>query len=426
MKCDSPWRKCFLGINTSAETAFGNKRRVFLNNGATPLILKPVSIKANKLFPCFTYLNEYNCNSKYITEQYNIVRQKIAEFVHVDLKHDAIIFTRTATEGLNLVARIFQQLDPECIVLSTCLEHMANYLSFEQRLNTKLINLTSTGEIDMDQYISLLDQYQGKVKLVTVTGASNATGYVPPYYEMARLAHLHGAKLMVDAVQTVQHMPFSMLSNSDSRHIDFTVFTAHKCYTGLMGAAVIGPKDFFDSDVMPLIFGAGTNAYTDSSCVILEKSPERYEAGYPDITGIICFGTAIDFLMRCGLDSIEEYEHELRQYFIEGFRQIKGNIIYGPDHMDRSIPYLMIGIKGINYKDLAEKLGYLYGIAVSAGIAGANIYTQILLGLSDEQAYELYSRGESYGTVRISMGMFNNKYEIDYLLCALNQISEQN
>lgn len=425
MKCESPWRQCFLGVNTSTMTASGMQKRIFLNNGANPLILKSVSEMANELFPCYTYLNEYNCNSKYITKQYNIVREKIAAFVHADTEKDAIIFSRTATEGLNLVASLFQQKEHNGIVLSTCIEHMANYLPFQQRLNTKLIGLTSTGEIDMQQYISLLKRYKGQVKLVTVTGASNATGYIPPYYEMARLAHLYGAKLMVDAVQAVQHMPFSMLPYSDTRHIDFTVFTAHKCYTGLMGAAVIGPKDFFDADVKPLIIGAGSNSFTDSNRVILAKTPERYEAGYPDIAGITCFGTAIDFLMSCNMNCIEEYEHELRQYFLNGFRQIKGSILYGPTQMDRAIPYMMIGIQGINYKTLAQKLGYLYGIAVSAGIAGADIYTQMLLGLTNEQAYNLYSKGESYGTVRISMGMYNNKSEVDRLLYALNQISQK-
>ncbi|MDO5522156.1 MAG: aminotransferase class V-fold PLP-dependent enzyme, partial [bacterium] len=223
----------------------------------------------------------------------------------------------------------------------------------------------------------------------------------------------------------VQHMPFSMLPYTDTRHIDFTVFTAHKCYTGLAGAAVIGPKEFFNADVKPLMFGAGTNAFANTDQVILAKAPERYECGYPDITGITCFGTAIDFLMNAGMDAVEEYERELREYLINGLLQIRGMIIYGPQQMKQAIPYVTIGIQGINYKTLAEKLGYLYGIAVSAGVAGADLYSQFLLGLTNEQAFALYSKGESYGTVRLSLGMFNNKVEVDRLLHALNEISKQ-
>ncbi|BBF41596.1 cysteine desulfurase [Lachnospiraceae bacterium KM106-2] len=424
MRKNSPWRKCFVGTNTTIETACGIQKRIFFNNGATPLILKKVSQTANQLFPCFTYLNEHNCNSEFITEQYNAVREKAAEFVHADTKKDVVLFTRTATEGLNLVAYLYQQLVPDGIIFSTCLEHMANYLSFQQRMNTKLIPLMPNGEIDLSQYAYMLETYKGQVKLVTVTGASNLTGYVPPYYEMARMAHEYGAHIMVDAVQTVQHMPFSMLSYEDPCHIDFTAFTAHKCYTGLAGAAIIGPKEFFDAKVYPLTFGAGVNAFANMSQVILADTPDRYECGYPDITGITCFGTAMDFLMDCGMDGIEEYEYELRQYLLEGLLDINGVIVYGPISGKRAIPYVAFGMEGINYKELAQKLGYQYGIAVSAGVAGADIYTQWLLGLTDEQTYQLYQKGETYGTVRVSLGMFNSKIEVDRLLYALYEIGK--
>ncbi|MBE5963029.1 MAG: aminotransferase class V-fold PLP-dependent enzyme [Lachnospiraceae bacterium] len=425
MQGNSPWRDCFLGTNNRIKTKLGWRPRIFFNNGATPLVAKTVQSSIQELFPCFTYINELNYNSRFITEQYASVRETIAKIVGVDQRKDQILFTRTATEGLNLMAYLYQQLYPESIVITTCMEHMANYLPFIMRMNTKVVLLDDNGHLDLDQYEALLKKYKGKVSLVTVTAASNVTGYVPPYYEMARLAHKYGAKILVDAVQAVQHMPFSVHSDNEEDHLDFVVFAGHKCYTGLGGAALIGPKKFFSKKVLPILYGAGVNRYTDLKRVILEKPPALFEAGYLDIAGIICFGKVLEFLMSCKLELIESYECRLRRYLIKRLETVPGIRIYGPKKMEKSIPYVSFGREDWDYRKLGELLGYTYGIGVAAGVAGADVYTGMLLGKTSDELYDMYQDGISYGLVRVSMGMFNSPYEIDCLIKVLLEISER-
>lgn len=423
MKQESPWKNCFLGTDSTMKTSCGVRKRIFFNNGATPLVARVVQQTVEELFPCFTYMNESNYNSKYITEQYAKVRDTIADFVGADVQRDMIIFTRTATEALNMMAGIVQQLEPAEIVLSTCMEHMANYLPFKFRMETELIRLNEDGMLDLDYYESLLKKYAGKVKLVTVTAASNLTGYVTPYREMARIAHRYGAKILVDAVQMVPHKPFTMGDFDADDHIDYIVFTAHKCYTGLGGAALIGPKEVLESDIQPMLLGAGVCKYTDQKRIILDQAPVRFEAGYPDIAGVTCFGKILEFMKQCDMQKIAAYEHQLREYLVIGLEQIDGVRIYGPKGHHETIPFVAFSIRGMTYQQIGQILGYDYGIAVAAGVSGADIYAGILLGKTDEELYELYRSGKGYGIVRVSMGMFNSKYEVEKFVSVIEDLS---
>lgn len=175
---------------------------------------------------------------------------------------------------MNVLAEVFLQDDPEQVVLSTTMEHLANYLPYKARMQTELITIGENGNIDLEDYILKLEKYQGKVKLVAVTGASNITGVVPKYYEMARLAHQYGAKIFVDIVQVIQHLPFTMKPHSNEEHIDFVAFSAHKAYSGLDGGALIGPYDFLEK-YLPLDFGSGITKFIDSSRIIYADPPKK-------------------------------------------------------------------------------------------------------------------------------------------------------
>lgn len=427
MECDSPWRYDFLGTSSTIVTDRGIARRIFFNNGATPLVTRVVEDNIRELFPCFTYMNEMNCNSKFLTDKYDQVRSTIAEFLQVNMNENQIIFSRTATEGLNLIAHLLQEIVPEARVLTTVMEHMANYLPYVMRMPTDVVPLAADGTLDLNQYEQLLKNGQGKIKLVAVTAASNLTGYVPPVYRMAKIAHQYGAKILVDAVQAVWHFPFSMQGPTRDQDLDFVVFAGHKCYTGLSGAAVIGPKTFFARRAAPMLYGAGMNQYTDLNRVILEDPPALYEAGYPDIVGITSMGTALEYLNCCHLSSIHQYERELRKYLVRKLQEVPHLVIYGPDPLseemcENAIPYVSFNIDGIDPKELARILGYYYGIGVAAGVAGADIYTGQLLGLTPNELYDRYLNGISYGTVRISLAMFNTRTEIDCVIRVLNKI----
>lgn len=418
----SPWRNAFYGTDTLMDTGSGFIPRAFLNNAATPQIAKPIIADFCRWLPYYAYDNERNRISQEIKIAYNEVRSIVLNYIGGDIDLDTVIYTPTTTAAINLLSHIMGQLDPNQVIITTRLEHMANYLPWKENFEIALVNTTPYGNVDMDDYRSKLEQYKGRVKLVAVTGASNITGVIPPFYEMASLAHAYGAQIFLDAVQLVQHKDFSVKSHNDPEHIDFVSFDGHKCYTGQSGGVLVGPKDFLNL-WQPMIYGAGISDFVSSSQIVYRTAPERYEAGYPDFLGILSLGSALCFLKEVGICEIMEYESKLYKYLINGLRKIPGLHLYGTGDTTYHVPFAAFTLEGIPFQTLAQALGEEYGIAVASGTSGANLYVQDLLGLTDSEAYALYESGQNYGIVRASIGLFNSYSDIDRLLCSLEKIS---
>lgn len=420
----SPWRSFFWGTNSLMNTTNNYIPRVFLNNAATPQIAKPVTAKFDEMLYYYSYDNEPNSISERIKYEYENVRNIVLNYIDGDPDLDIVIYTPTTTHALNLFSFILLQEDPDQVIITTRMDHIANYLPFKEKFKTVLVKLTSQGEIDMDDYERLLIKYNGKVKLVTTIGASNITGVIPPYYKMASLAHKYGAKILLDAVQLVQHKPFSMKPHSDPEHIDFISFDGHKCYTGQSGGVLIGPKSFFNK-YKPMIYGAGIADFVSDSKMILRDAPVCYEAGYPDLMGIISLGESLNFLKDIGLQHISHYEEILYHYLIKSLKEIPRLTIYGPYDSSNRLPYVFFNLDGVSFRKLGDILGFEYGIAITSSTSGANIYVQDLLGLTNDEAYELFKSGEGYGAIRATIALFNNSSDIDRLVNALENISRR-
>lgn len=415
------YRSSVIGVDTCMPTTKGCLPRVFFNNGATDLILKTVRDKFNELLPYYTYTGEQNAFSDEITKMYEEVRETILDYVGAAEKKDVVLYTKNGTEAMNVLANCFSQAYEDQVILTTKMEHLANYLPYKERMNTVLINVTSDGEIDLEDYIFKLKKYKRRVKLVAVTGATNVTGVMPPIEEMAKLAHAYGAKIFVDIVQLLQHKPFSMKPHNDPSHIDFVAFSSHKCYTGLDGGALIGDAEFL-SQYLPLEFGAGIVKFITDRRIIYQDVPIKYEAGYPDILGVICMGEALKWLKCAGIENISHYEKYLYAYLIEGLKTIPNMRLYAQDNVSPHIPFVAFNIEGIPFSEVSKRMGYDYGINITSGTIGSPIYVQNLLGLSNEEAYRLYLEGKSYGVIRISLSFYNTYEEVDYTICALKEI----
>lgn len=410
-----------IGANTVINTNKGCRKRIYFDNGATTLIFKAIEEKINSLYPEYTYIELPNYNSAKITEMYNESREIVKEYLGADKERDISIDVKNATDGINIFANAIFQEDPNQIVLTTKMEHLANYLPYKEKLRTELIEVTPQGNIDLEDYKEKLELYKGKVKYVCVTAASNVTGIITPFYEMARLAHEYGARIFVDIVQLLQHRKFSMKPYNSPEHIDFVAFSAHKCYAGLDGGALIGPSEFFDK-YKPLEFGASITKFVNSKSVIYDDSPGKYEAGYPDVLGTICMGTALKTINSIGINRICSIEKQLYWYLLKELKTIPNIKIYGIDSRAVGIPFISFNIKNIPSGKIAEILGYDYGIELAGGKFGADIYVQTLLGFTDEEAYRQYSSGKKYGVVRVSLGFYNTFNEIDELINALKYI----
>lgn len=410
------------GANIPVKTADGKiTKRIYFNNAATTLALKPVMIKVNANVPLLTYIDAPGPLGERSTINYEDVRDIVIGYVGADPNKDTVIYSKNSTEGINLLSDLLYQEDPNQVVITTAMEHMANYLPFTTRFETAVVDVTKEGDLDLDDLENKLNMYKGRVKLVTVTGASNVTGITPPIYNISKVAHEYGAKILVDAVQLVQHRSFDMKSHWNDEHIDFAVFSAHKCYTPFDGGALIGPYDFFYK-YNPYLEGAGITKFISSEKVIYSNPPKRYEAGYPDIFGIMAMGETIKFLENVDIDNIAKYEKILYKHMKKGLKNIPNIIMYGQDSNHINIPYISFNVKGMDHKDVANYLAYEHGIEVGAGTAGADIYVQSLLGVSPHEAYELYVKGNPAGIVRISLGMYNSINEINRLVDALRKL----
>ena len=166
------------------------------------------------------------------------------------------------------------------------------------------------------------------VKYVSVTAASNVTGYVTDVHRVAKLAHKYGAKIIVDGAQIVAHRKFSMLGETEDENIDFFVFSAHKMYSPYGGGAVVGlTEDLLYK--MPHFYGGGTIQIVGDDWVEYAEVPKSYEAGSPNYPGVVGLGKAIDILEEIGFDNIEAHEKVLNQKLVDGLLKMDNIIVYG-------------------------------------------------------------------------------------------------
>lgn len=418
---DFNYSDCVVGSNTKIYTNNGLRNRIYFNNAATALVLKEVLNKINNLYPRYTYLNLNNYNSKEITEMYYEVENIVKRHIGADINKDTVIYVKNATLGINIFAKILSQIDKDQVILTSKMEHMANYLPYAVRFKVVLIDLLPDGNLDLEDYKNKLELYKGKVKFVCVTGAANITGIVTPIHTMAKLAHQYGAKIFVDAAQLIPHKPIDMKPHNSPEHIDFIAFSSHKFYSGLDGGALVGPLEFFNK-YLPFEYGGHMTNFVSTEKIILKDSPNRYEAGYPNIVGIITMGTALKFISRIGINNIEKIENSLYRHLLDGLKQIPNIILYGTEANTPHIPIISFNFKGIYHSTISKILGYDYGIEMASGKSAADIYVQNLLGLTNEQAYELYQKGIDYGVLRVSLGFYNTHEEIECFLKILRSV----
>jgi len=340
--------------------------------------------------------------SRRATEAYEAAREKIAKFINAASSQE-IIYTRNASEGINLVAFSWGMANLKAgdeIILSV-MEHHSNIVPWQMVAEKtgaviKFVNLTEFQDFDLDHYKSLLGD---RTKLVSIVHISNTLGCVNPIREIIDLAHHYGAKVLIDACQSVPHMPVDV----QAMDCDWLVASGHKMCAPTGIGFLYGKKDILEK--MPPFMGGGemiAEVYLDHSTYA--ELPHKFEAGTPAIGEAIALGAAVDYLMAIGMEAIHNYEQELISYLMPQLRNISELKIYGNlDH--RAGLAAFSAIKHIHAHDIAEMLDQ-EGIAIRSG----HHCTQPLhryLGVS--------------GTARASMYFYNTKAEIDAFVLSLKE-----
>ena len=362
--------------------------------------------------------------SKVSSELFEEARSVVIKFVKADPIQDTVIFVKNTTEAINKLAYRLWDGKKKSVILSTCMEHHSNDLPWRNKFQVDYVQTDLYGKLSLEDLESKLIKHKGKVKLVTVTGASNVTGYVNPIHKIAELAHRYRAKILVDGAQLVPHSPLNMKSENPLYSIDYLVFSAHKMYAPFGIGVLIGPKDTFKQGISELV-GGGTVELVTHDWVVWDSPPHRDEAGTPNVMGVIALVAAIKTLTALGMTNIDHYETELTNYAIMKLRSMPGLTLYSQTAPGNPrIGVIPFNIKGMAHEKVATILSNQAGIAVRTGCFCAQPYIQKLLAISPKQM-EFYKRNAGVphpGMVRISFGLYNDFAEIDVLTQWLERI----
>ena len=339
------------------------------------------------------------------TDAYEGARQKVARFLGASGPED-IIFTRGATEAINLVAATFgqQHIGPGDEIVITNLEHHANIVPWQllclaKGAKLRVAPVDNHGALLLDEFNKLLTN---RTKLVAFTQVSNALGTITPAKTIVEMARRVGAKVLIDGAQSVSHMKV----NVQDLDADFFVLSGHKLFAPTGIGVLYGRKALMDG--LPP-YQSGGNMIRDVTFERTEihGSPQRFEAGTGNIADAVGLGAAIDYVERIGLETIARYEHSLLVYATERLKQIPNLTIIGTAPEKASVVSLVI--KGVPSEEVGARLN-TYGIAVRSG---------------HHCAQPILRRFGQETTVRPSFAFYNTCGEIDVLVAALKDIQAE-
>jgi cysteine desulfurase / selenocysteine lyase len=370
--------------------------------------------------------------SQLSTSLYDESRQIVMRFVGASPHEHVCIFGKNTTEAINKLAKRFQFYDQKNIVLVSSQEHHSNDLPWRAIAHVIHIGLTPEGELDEADYDRLLEEYRGKLALVSITGASNVTGYINPIHRLAAKAHAAGAQICVDCAQLAPHRKIRMGLLSDPEHLDYVTLSAHKMYAPYGTGALVGRRDTFavgDPDMR----GGGEVEIVTMDSVVWSDPPERDEAGSPNTVGAVALAAAITQLEGIGMDKVAAHEAELTSYALTKLNLNKQIVIYGDTQPDRTasrLGVIPINLKGLSHYYVAAVLGFEYGIGVRNGCFCAHPYLLKLMHVDDAESRRVRQeiidgdKRDIPGLVRISFGLYNTLAEVDVLVDALQHISD--
>jgi cysteine desulfurase/selenocysteine lyase len=354
------------------------------------------------------YYNEYRASihrgvyplAAEATDAYETAREKVAAFGGSTIGET--VFTRNATEALNLVAYAWGRanLTPDDTVAVTRMEHHSNIVPW-QLTGAKLewIDIDEDGLLDLDALDAALARGP---KVVALAHVSNVLGTVNPIAEIARRAHEAGAIIVVDGAQAAPHLPVDVAALD----VDFYAWTGHKAY-GPTGIGVLhGRRELLEA--MPPFLGGGhmISRVTEDGSTWAEP-PQKFEAGTMMVAEAIGLGAAVDFLSGVGMDAVWEHSRDVVGYAVDRLREVPGLTLYGPDIEHRG-SVAAFSFDGVHPHDVAEILGR-EGVCVRAGHACAQPLMR-RLGVS--------------ATTRASFAVHSTRDEVDRLIDGLDTVRE--
>jgi len=415
-----------VGLDSEITLEDGTKTvAINFDNAATTPAFAPVLDEVQKKLAYYGSIGRgKGQKSEYSTAIFENGRLTVLDFVGANPDKYTAFYVNNTTDGINKLASALITSKDDVVLLSR-MEHHANDLPWRHLCKTIYADVDEKGRLILDDVERLLKENNGAVKYISVTAASNVTGYVNDVHAIAKLAHQYGAEIIVDGAQIVAHRAFSMTGADESEDIDYFVFSAHKMYAPFGSGAVVGVTERLNRHTPAFYGGSMVDVVTDTYETYLE-APARYEAGTPNYLGVVAMLKAMEILKNdIGFKYIEEHEQRLLHKTIDGLKAIPGITLFGDtDDIADKVGIVVFNIDNMKSGDVAQMFANRRGIAVRQGAFCSHPYVFRLLGIPDDQiTQEMYKENFSMpGMVRVSFGIYNTEEEVDILLETVREI----
>ncbi|MEA5043064.1 MAG: cysteine desulfurase [Petrimonas sp.] len=381
-----------------------DKPLVYLDNGATTQKPGCVIDKIREMY-CSVNANVHrgaHFLSQAATFEHEASRKTVQEFIGAASANE-VVFTRGTTEAVNLIASSFcrEFCKPGDEVIVSAMEHHSNIVPWQLQetisgIKLRVLPISDDGEILLEELEKLISS---RTKLISITHVSNVLGTITPIEKIIEIAHRYDIPVLVDAAQSVQHIPVDV----QRMDCDFLVFSSHKIY-GPTGMGVLYGKEKWLEKLPPYQGGGEMIATVSFEKTTFAGLPFKFEAGTPDYVGSAALGTALNYVSNIGIGNIAEHEHDLLTYATEQLLSVDKLKIYGTSKNKCSVISFLVD--GIHHYDMGVLLDTM-GIAVRTG---------------HHCAEPLMRRLGIEGTVRASFAMYNTREEVDVLVNGIRRI----
>jgi len=341
------------------------------------------------------------------SEAYESAREKVAAFIGAI--SNEVIFTKSATESLNIIAYSFGNPDSRINIKAgdqivvTEMEHHANLIPWQQlakRTGAELrwLSVTADGRIDLTNLDQVITK---KTKIVAITHQSNVLGSILPVETIVKATHAVGALVVLDACQSAPHFALDV----KKLDIDFLAFSGHKTL-GPTGIGVLWGKFDLLEKLEPSLFGGSMVDSVTMESATWAATPRKFEAGVPNMAQAVGLSAAIDYLNQIGMHNIAQHEQDLTSYLLKGIISISGVKVIGPVDMKDRGGVVSFTVDGVHPHDVGQVLDQ-YGIAVRTG---------------HHCAWPLMRKLNLVGTTRASLYLYNSKSDVDSLLESIEKV----
>jgi selenocysteine lyase/cysteine desulfurase len=420
-----------VGSDTQVTVASGGPATyAFLDNAASTPAMVAVAKAVTELLPWYASVHRgAGIKSRVSTAAYEEARLQIGRSLDVG-DGQVVIFTKSTTEGMNRLARLFGAR--RAIVFTSVMEHHANLLPWRANgCDVQYVQADAFGVVDQDDLRSQLRRApRDRLRIVSVAGVYNVSGYAPPVHDLAVMAHEAGAEIVVDAAQSIAHRRLSIRGRSDAEQLDYIVFSGHKVYAPFGAGVLIAPRDVLEM-AEPSLVGGGIVDLVTLDEVVWNSLPDREEAGSPNLIGAVAIGAALKRLDVLGRDQLAAEEKALTSRTISLLAAVPGLRILGPPDGPERSGVISFVMNRLPHTLVAAALSNEHGIGVRSGCFCAHPGVMHLLAEPDQIARRHLEQMRAHercflpGAVRVSLGIQNSEDEILRLSTALADLGER-